>query len=60
MLESKVRSEGLWVNDSRPTTFPSSLSCGLAVSDVTVTVSISHGGAAWASPCFPAPPPAVS
>lgn len=46
MLESKVRSERLWVSDSHPKTFPLFFSCGLAVSDVIPTAWISHGGAA--------------
>lgn len=46
MLESKVRSEGLWVNDSRPKTFPLFFSCGLVVSNVILNAFISHGGAA--------------
>lgn len=47
MLESKVRSEGLWVSDSRPKTFPLFFSCGLPVSDVTLTAFISHDGQAY-------------
>lgn len=46
MLESKVRSERLWVSDSHPKTFPLFFSCGLAVSNVISTALISHGGAA--------------
>lgn len=44
MLEGKVRSEGLWVNDSRPKTFSLFFSCGLVVSDVIWPALISHGG----------------
>lgn len=44
MLESKVRSEGLWVSDSRPKTFPLFFSCGPMVSNVILTAFISHGG----------------
>lgn len=47
MLESKVRSEGLWVSDSRPKTFPLFFSCGPMVSNVTVTALISHDGRAY-------------
>lgn len=47
MLESKVRSEGLWVSDSRPKTFPLFFSCGPMVSNVTVTALISHDGQAY-------------
>lgn len=47
MLESKVRSEGLWVSDSRPKTFPLFFSCGPPVSDVTLTAFISHDGQAY-------------
>lgn len=47
MLESKVRSEGLWVSDSRPKTFPLFFSCGPTVSDVILTASISHDGRAY-------------
>lgn len=50
MLEGKVRSEGLWVNDSRPKTFFLFFSCGLVVSDVIWSALISHGrGAAVSS-----------
>lgn len=55
MLEGKVRSEGLWVNDSRPKTFPLFFSCGLAVSNVIWTALVSHGGPCRAS--FPSPFP---
>lgn len=48
MWECKVRSEGLWVSDSRPKTFPLFFSCGLMVSNAILTASISHGGQA----CF--------
>lgn len=47
MLESKVRSEGLWVSDSRPKTFPLFFSCGPMVSDVILTAFISHDGQAY-------------
>lgn len=47
MLESKVRSEGLWVSDSRPKTFPLFFSCGPMVSDVILTAFISHDGRAY-------------
>lgn len=47
MLQSKVRSEGLWVSDSRPKTFPLFFSCGPPVSDVTLTAFISHDGQAY-------------
>lgn len=50
MLEGKVRSEGLWVNDSRPKTFSLFFSCGLVVSDVIWPALISHGGGA--AVCF--------
>ena len=52
MLESKVRSERLWVSDSHPKTFPLFFSCGLAVSNVISTALISHSGAACVLFCF--------
>lgn len=63
MLEGKVRSEGLWVNDSRPKTFSLFFSCGLVVSDVIWPALILHGGGGGGGlPCAPSlssflPPP---